>query len=152
MLPEPEMTLVARYLDCGGAIKEIPFGVSGASWSFGKTARQSGSWGAVRRYGGLHIEAAAMPHIAAGELTVAQARVGFVWTLLRRNGPMTVTELVLALRLSDRTLRATTRALIALGAAQMLMADGPRKLAALERPRAPHWRDFLETAGESRAA
>lgn len=144
MLPEPEMQLVLRFLAQGGRVNVVPFGVSGESWNFGKTARQSGAWGAFRRYGGLHIEPEALPYIAAGELTAAQARVGFVWALLRRRGPLTVDELAAALRLSERTARATLRALEAMAAVDVVLTSGPKKLRALERMRPPHWSDYLK--------
>lgn len=147
MLPEPELLLVVRYLMGGGEIKEIPFGVSGYSWSFGKTARKSGSWGAFRRYGGLHIEPAALPYIAAGNLNPAQARVGLVWSLLRQHGPVSAGELADKLGLSARTVRATLIALTETGAVNLMVIrikTGIHKFAAVERAQPPHWTDYLQ--------
>jgi hypothetical protein len=152
MLAEPELTLVQAWLSAGNQPRRVPFGVSGECWNFGKTARQSGAWGSFRRYGGLHIEAEALPFIAEGQLTAAQARVGFVWALLRRRGPLTVDELADALRLSERTARATVRALVEMSAVEAVITAGPKKLRAVERAKAPHWTDYLMLPAEKRAA
>lgn len=150
MLHEPELSLVKSWLDNGGAVKAVPFGVSGDAWTFAQVARQSGCWGSFKRYGGLHIAAEAMGFIAQGQITAAQARVGLVWELLRLRGAMSVPHLSLVLQLSKPTVRCVLAELLKIDAIEALPCMKPLHLRAADLPRPPHWSDYLQ--GESRAA
>lgn len=144
MLHEPEQSIVAAWIAAGHAPQIVPFGVSGDAWTFAAVARQSGCWGSMRRYGGLHIEAEALPYIADGLITAAQARVGFVWGLLRINGPMSVPKLSKTVFLSGRSVRCVLDELIKMEAIEVLTCMKPWQLRAVDLPRAPHWTDYLQ--------
>lgn len=143
MLREPERSLVQDWLDKGGKIKPVPFGVSGDAWCFAVVARQMGAYGTFKRYGGLHIDAGALPYIARGEITAAQARVGFVWALLKVRGPLTISELSQALHLSRRTASMVLHEMTKAGVLQVLIGKGAQKLCAVDLARPPHWTDYL---------
>lgn len=149
MLHDPELSLVRAWLDKGGAVQRVPFGVSGDVWCFAMVARQSGAYGAFKRYGGLHIEAAALPHIARGEISAAQARVGFVWALLKLRGPLTIKELATALHFSRDTARPILHEMTKNGTVQVLIGKGAQKLCAVDLPRPPHWTDYLPAQAQA---
>lgn len=151
MLHDPELSLVETWLSNGGEIRRVPFGVSGDAWTFGKKARAMGSWGAFKRHGGLHIDAAALPYIARGEINAPQARVGFVWELLRAHGPLTIKQLAAAMHQSERTASMVLHEMTKTGVVQVLISTGAQKMRAVDLPRPPHWTDYLQ-AFNARAA
>ncbi len=149
MLFEPEASMVAAWVSAGNAPQRIPFGVSGKVWSFAQVARQSGAWGAFRRYGGEHVPPEAIAYIAIGALTVAQARVSLTWRLLMQHGPMSAKKMGCHIGLHYYTARKACHALVEIGGAQILAGTRYETFRAIGA-REPTWTDWL--LSERRAA
>lgn len=149
MLPEPEFSLVQSWIAAGNVIQIVPFGISGKVWCFAVTARRSGMWGSFKRFGGKHIAREALVYIATGQLSVAQARVGVVWDLLRDKGPLQQSEIERALEMDHSATRKAVLALLDTGAAERMAQGRMLKFQAIGE-RAPHWASFLRA--QARAA
>jgi hypothetical protein len=149
MLHEPEASMVAAWLAGGGTVQRVPFGITGNVWRFADHARRMGTWGAFKRYGAKHIEPAALPHIAMGEISAAQARVGVVWEVLRVNGPMYAEQLGRVIDLDKNACRRALRELVAIGAGELVL-DARFTTVRVAGTCAPHWKDYL--GPQSRAA
>lgn len=153
MLHEPEARLVRAWLDSGGMIQLVPFGISGKAWCFAQLARRSGAWGAFKRYGGKHIEPAALAYIAGGQITAAQARVGMAWQILRDRGPMYAEQLARATALDRNAARRVLTELIAIECGEAV-ANAAFLTVRATGAAPPHWSDYLEIPRgcENRAA
>jgi hypothetical protein len=149
MLHEPEASMVAAWIDGGGKIRLVPFGVSGKVWRFADLARNTGMWASFKRYGAKHIENGALPHIAYGEISAAQARVGVVWEALRARGPMYAEQLGRAIDLEKNAARRVLHELVAIGAGAWVPDARFATVRALGAT-PPHWKDYLPA--QSRAA
>lgn len=141
MLREPEISIVSKWLAAGGEIKRIPCGVSGGTHWQSQMCRRVGVAGHVKRHGARYVEQEAIPFIAGGEITMAQARVAAVWGMLHKCGPMNEHRLSLALDLNHDACGKVIDALIAAGAAEDVLETG---LVRAIGDAAPNWRDFLE--------
>lgn len=143
MLQEPEFSIVAAWYAAGNAPRVVPFGVSGHACTFQDRARKLGAWGSFKRYGALHIDADAMPYIAGGLITAAEARAGFVWALLKERGPMKLDDLAVAMHLSRRIVADVRDAMLKIEAVEFVPLARAMALKAVDMPRPPHWSDYL---------
>lgn len=150
MLDEPEASMVAAWLAAGHVPQRIPFGISGTVWRFAQTARQSGAWGAFKRYGGKHVPRECFPMIAVGELTVAEARVETAWQILQAQGPMSANRLSQAMQIDCDGGQNVLRALVLIGRVEILK-DARYERARATGVRPPHWTDFAPAAPQRAA-
>jgi hypothetical protein len=88
MLRAIEMRAVQIYLDNGGTIQPVPFGLSGIHESnFICNSRHFGFMAWVRRYGRAALPFEAIEYLEAGRLTVVQCQAPVVWVTLDRAKP-----------------------------------------------------------------
>lgn len=148
MLPEPYHSIVERWLNAGGKILPVPFGVSGKRYVFRDLSTVIGMIGWVARFGIRHVPAESLPFIMQGELSVPAARAGMMWHLIEnQNGRATVGSLMRSLQLGQACIEATLH-LLEHRRAIARAGDRPVRFTAQGAP--PSWEDFIRN--EQRAA
>lgn len=141
MLPEPFRSLVKCYLENGGQVLPVPFGVSGKVYGFRELSAVYGMRGWVERFGIRHVPAESLPFIMSGELSVPAARAGMVWHLVEdQAGRATIGKLMRVLQLSQACVEATLDLLERRGVVQR---DGGWPARFTAQGSLPSWEDFI---------
>lgn len=136
--------LVADYLDRGGIVTQVAFGVSGHCYGFRVSATTAGRIGWWKRYGLKGVPADAKREILRGHISLAAARVELVWDALAAGDHgLVFTEVMAATSLAQEPAENTLELLLRSGHARKVM-NGRVRFEAV--PPRPTWTQWLQAA------